>query len=165
MAKKAAGVSGEQLAKLLNLDVRRVQQLAKLEGMPKLAHGRYDPQECVLWYVRYLQQVVAKRGAEPDPGKIDEKERLIRLTADIKELEKGKLLAQLVTLDDYRAALSDVVQRIDGRLRNVETSYAHRILNIADPGDARKVLRDIVLELRAELRRVRLPGEPEAPAA
>lgn len=164
MAKKPAGVTVEQLAALLNVDKRRVQQLAKEGVLKKLAHGRYDPEESVLAYVRYLQECVARRGGERDPEKLDQKERLIRLTADVKEIEKARLLRELVPLEEFRAALADITNRLAGKLRNVESTYAHRIIGVNDPGLARSVLREIAAELAAELRKVDL-DEPDASAA
>jgi phage terminase Nu1 subunit (DNA packaging protein) len=51
----------EQLALALNLTPRRVQQLAKDEGMPKAERGIYDIAACTAWYIRYLQKSLEKR--------------------------------------------------------------------------------------------------------
>jgi phage terminase Nu1 subunit (DNA packaging protein) len=45
----AKTVNVRELAALLGISVRRVQQLARL-GMPRVARGRYDPRICRKWY-------------------------------------------------------------------------------------------------------------------
>ncbi len=45
----AKTVNVRELAALLGISVRRVQQLARL-GMPRVARGKYDPRVCREWY-------------------------------------------------------------------------------------------------------------------
>jgi phage terminase Nu1 subunit (DNA packaging protein) len=45
----AKTVNVRELAGLLGISVRRVQQLARL-GMPRVARGKYDPKACRKWY-------------------------------------------------------------------------------------------------------------------
>ena len=62
-------VNAKQMAIFLGLDSeRRVQQLVK-EGMPKEAHGKYDPMRCLVWRVRDLQKKLdGKITANGDPS-------------------------------------------------------------------------------------------------
>jgi phage terminase Nu1 subunit (DNA packaging protein) len=53
-------VGGAQLAKAMNVTLRRVQQLVA-DGMPKKSEGRYDLVPCLEFYVRFLQAAVAQR--------------------------------------------------------------------------------------------------------
>ncbi len=45
----AKTVTVGELAALLGISVRRVQQLVRL-GMPRVARGKYDPKVCRHWY-------------------------------------------------------------------------------------------------------------------
>jgi phage terminase Nu1 subunit (DNA packaging protein) len=45
----AKTVNVRELAALLGISVRRVQQLVHL-GMPRVARGKYDPRICRKWY-------------------------------------------------------------------------------------------------------------------
>jgi phage terminase Nu1 subunit (DNA packaging protein) len=45
----AKTVNVRELAALLGISVRRVQQLVHL-GMPRVARGKYDPRVCRRWY-------------------------------------------------------------------------------------------------------------------
>jgi hypothetical protein len=53
-----AGVDVSQVASLLNLTPRRVQQLAKEGVIPKPERGRYQIAGCVRGYIAYLQKSV-----------------------------------------------------------------------------------------------------------
>ena len=53
-------VSVESVAGAMDLDPRRVQQLAVREGMPKAGRGRYDLGKCMAWYIRYLHAKIGR---------------------------------------------------------------------------------------------------------
>lgn len=71
-------VNRDQLAKALNVSVRRVNQLAQ-EGLPQIDRGRYDLGGCYYFYVRYLQKALARReNVEAPPKKFQMfRERLL----------------------------------------------------------------------------------------
>jgi phage terminase Nu1 subunit (DNA packaging protein) len=96
-------VDVERVAQVLNLEKRRVQQLVQ-EGMPRESRGQYDPVKCMLWYIRYLQAVVERRSVRtPEGGFTGEREervRLLRADADLREIELAKQRASLVSIAD-----------------------------------------------------------------
>lgn len=156
----APGVSAEELAQRLHLESeRRVQQLAKDEGMPRLARGRYDPEACTQWYIQYLQRCVQRRGG-PDPEGEDAKDRLTRLQADLKQIEKDRLLGTLVTLDEHRAALSAPLLRIAAAIKGAHVRHAHRIVQLPDLAAARRELQAVFADLLGEMRLEELDLDP-----
>src|SRR5580698_7192096 len=54
-------VNVNQLAKAMNVAPRTAQRFVT-EGMPRVARGRYDLVQCVLWYIRSMQATLAARG-------------------------------------------------------------------------------------------------------
>src|SRR5882724_3573536 len=64
-------VNVTKLANALNLSEQRVQQLVH-EGMPREARGQYDAVKCMLWYIRYLQNVIEKRSVSTLEGELRE---------------------------------------------------------------------------------------------
>jgi phage terminase Nu1 subunit (DNA packaging protein) len=108
-----------KVASALNLDERRVQQLVK-EGMPREARGQYDPVKCMLWYIRYLQQALEKKAVPTlDGGFFGEREervRLLRADADLREMELAKERGLLVALPDFEATLTDLVLTTKARI-------------------------------------------------
>jgi phage terminase Nu1 subunit (DNA packaging protein) len=108
-----------KVASALNLDERRVQQLVK-EGMPREARGQYDPVKCMLWYIRYLQQALEKKAVPTlDGGFVGEREervRLLRADADLREMELAKERGLLVALPDIESKLTDLVLTTKARI-------------------------------------------------
>jgi hypothetical protein len=100
------------IASALNLEVRRVQQLAN-EGMPRETRGQYDLVKCMLWYIRYLQRVIEKKSVPTlDGGFVGEREarvRLLHADANLREMELAKESGQLLALSDVEAMLTDLV--------------------------------------------------------
>ena len=99
-----------RIAQALNLQPRRVQYLVK-EGMPREARGKYDPVKCMCFYVRYLQALIDKRSAprEDRAGEAAARVRLLRVKADIRELQVARARSQLVSAADVQVALNELV--------------------------------------------------------
>jgi phage terminase Nu1 subunit (DNA packaging protein) len=98
-----AVVSVGKVAKALNLTPQRVQQLAN-EGLPREDRGKYDLGKCMLWYIRYLQAALERKGVLMGDGgyagEREERVRLLRAEAELKQMELAKQRGQLVTIAD-----------------------------------------------------------------
>jgi phage terminase Nu1 subunit (DNA packaging protein) len=120
-----------KVASALNLKVRRVQQLVGL-GMPREGRGQYDAMRCLLWYVRYLQGVLEKRSASmPDGGHAgvrEERVRLLRADADLKEMKLARERSQLISLVDYERALADLALTTKARVMAVGPRIAQELV-------------------------------------
>jgi phage terminase Nu1 subunit (DNA packaging protein) len=112
-------VNAEKVAQALNLTESRVHQLVK-EGLPKEARGQFDAVKCLLFYTRYLQRALEKKAVPIlDGGFVGEREervRLLRAEADLKEIELAKQRSQLIALDDVEQMLTDLVLTTKARI-------------------------------------------------
>lgn len=126
-----ATVDVEKLARALNLTRSRIAQLVH-EGMPKEARGQYDFFKCAAWYVRWLQRAIEKRdGLASGVGYVTEGEvrtRLLRVQADLAELELAKQLGQLVDLYDFERRLTDLVLTTKARITAVPARIAPELV-------------------------------------
>jgi phage terminase Nu1 subunit (DNA packaging protein) len=120
-----------KIAIALNLDERRVQQLVK-EGLPRAARGQYDPVKCMLFYIRYLQAALERKSVPTaDGGYAGEREeriRLLRADADLREIELAKERGQLVALPDIEAALTDLVLTTKARIMAIPPRLAPELV-------------------------------------
>src|SRR6202043_2281372 len=124
-------VDVSKVASALNLDERRVQQLVK-EGMPRETRGQYDPVKCLLWYVRYLQKALEKKAVPNlDGGFVGEREervRLLRADADLREMELAKERGQLLALADVETMLTDLVLTTKARVMGLAPRLAAQLV-------------------------------------
>jgi phage terminase Nu1 subunit (DNA packaging protein) len=120
-----------RVAQALNLDERRVQQLVK-EGLPREGRGQYDPVACMLWYIRYLQKVLEKKAVPTlDGGFVGEREervRLLRADADLREMELAKERGLVVALPDLEATLTDLVLTTKARIMAIPPRLAPELV-------------------------------------
>jgi phage terminase Nu1 subunit (DNA packaging protein) len=120
-----------RVARALNLDERRVQQLVK-QGMPREQRGRYDAMKCMLWYIRFLQATLEKSAISTDPrGAATERQarvRKIRADADMKELELARVQAGLVSIEDVARAAADLVGVTKARVMAIAPRLAPELL-------------------------------------
>jgi phage terminase Nu1 subunit (DNA packaging protein) len=133
-----------RVARLLNLSEQRIHQLVK-EGMPKEGRGQYDPIKCAYFYIRYLQAAIEKRSASmPDGGYAgvrEERARLLRADADLKEMELARKRSQLISLADYERALADLFLTTKARIMATPPRLAPELV-----GDESRVMIQAKLE-------------------
>jgi phage terminase Nu1 subunit (DNA packaging protein) len=128
-----ATVDVAKVASALNLDERRVQQLVK-EGMPREQRGQYDPVKCMLWYIRYLQQALEKKAVPTlEGGFVGEREervRLLRADADLREMELARERGQVVTIDDVEKDMTDLILTTKARVMAVAPRVAPDLIGL-----------------------------------
>jgi phage terminase Nu1 subunit (DNA packaging protein) len=120
-----------KVASALNLTEQRVQQLVK-EGLPRETRGQYDPVKCMLWYIRYLQNALEKKAVPTlDGGFVGEREervRLLRADADLKEMELAKERGLLVALPDIEKMITDLVLTTKARIMAIAPRLAPELV-------------------------------------
>lgn len=126
-----ATVDVKKVSSALNLTETRVQQLVK-EGMPREVRGQYDPVKCMLWYIRYLQQALEKKSVPTlDGGYVGEREervRLLRADADLREMELAKERGLLVSIADVEKEVTDLVLTSKARIMAVAPRLAAELV-------------------------------------
>jgi phage terminase Nu1 subunit (DNA packaging protein) len=124
-------VNVTRVASALNLTEQRIQQLVK-EGMPREGRGQYDPVKCMLWYIRYLQHVIEKKSVPTlDGGFVGEREeriRLLRADADLREMDLAKERGQLIALADVETMLTDLVLTTKARIMAIAPRLAPELV-------------------------------------
>lgn len=122
----------KQIAVILNLTASRIQQLVQ-EGLPKKLRGKYDQDECVGWYIRYLQALVEKKAIVGEGGAVlanerEERLRLLRADADLREIELARERGQLVTIEEVEHEMTDLILVTKARVLAVGARVAPELV-------------------------------------
>lgn len=108
-------ISVKQLAALINLTERRIQQLVREGVLAKRGRGKYPLAASVNAYCRYIQD-----NGQPE-GQADfyaERARKMRADADISEIEAAKAKREVFEVDDMREAMELIVSEVRAKLLN-----------------------------------------------
>ena len=129
---KARIVGIKEIAVILNLSVARIQQLVQ-EGLPKKLRGKYDRDDCSGWYIRYLQALVEKKAIVDEGGKIfaterEERLRLLRADADLREIELARERAELVSIAEVEREIADLMLTTKARVMAVAPRLAPELV-------------------------------------
>lgn len=148
-------VSVEVLARACNLTPRRIQQLVQ-EGMPREDRGAYDLGVCMSWYIRFLQEELAKRGPGAQAGVEMEqmraqKRRLVELQADEKELDLQQARRKLIPIKHSLRLLERVLDRLRAQILNMPGKYAGRVVGVMTMPEAQARLEAISDDLLLDL--------------
>jgi hypothetical protein len=126
-----ATVDVTKVASALNITDARVQMLVK-GGMPREARGQYDPVKCMLWYIRYLQRALEKKAVPTlDGGFVGEREervRLLRADADLKEIELATKRGLMMALPDVESMMTDLVLTTKARIMAIPPRLAPELV-------------------------------------
>lgn len=123
MSAPNAGVDVAQVASILNLTPRRIQQLAKDGVLPKPERGRYNLVGCVRGYIAFLQKAVdTAKAKSAQPVIVDlqrERARKTAAEAELAELDVAKARGEWVAVSEFRRALQNVLEKEMARLRSL----------------------------------------------
>jgi phage terminase Nu1 subunit (DNA packaging protein) len=164
---KSRIVSIKEIAVILNLTRSRIQQLVQ-EGLPKKLRGKYDQDECTGWYIRYLQALVEKKAIVDEGGKVfaserEERLRLLRADADLREIELARERSELVSIDEVEREMTDLILTTKARIMAVGPRLAPELVGetsrIMAHAKIEKALKDALLNLSERQVRTRETGE------
>jgi len=135
----------KQIASTLNLTPSRIQQLVQ-EGLPKKLRGKYDQDQCTGWYIRYLQALVEKKAIVSEGGEVfknerEERLRLLRADADMREIELARERGQLVAIEDVEHEMADLILVTKARVLAVGARVAPELV-----GETSRVMIQAVIE-------------------
>lgn len=121
----------------LNLSKRHVQQLAH-EGMPKAnARGIYYIDDCLRWYVRYLQSKVKtgkfaeKEGADGSPA-TTAKHQLLEIDLELKQIDLAARREELIPIEVVKKDVAGLVIEIRTRILSLSPRLAAEVLGETD---------------------------------
>jgi phage terminase Nu1 subunit (DNA packaging protein) len=151
-------VTSQQLVREFGITERWVHRLVEV-GMPKNSHGKYDLLVCYRWYVRFLQRAVRKRSIFTDDYRessfSQERLRLVRAEADLKELQLAKEQGEFVSLTDVEKAMTDLVLSTKARLLAVPARAAPELLALNSRVEAETRLEVHIKEALRDLAQTR----------
>ena len=108
-------VNGKQMAEILDLSTRRIQQLAKSEVFPPMEKpNRYKLVECIQGYVRYLRGQALHADAPQDLK--EAKLRQEKAKAEILEMEALQKNGELQHQDDVMKVWTSITSLIKAKL-------------------------------------------------
>jgi hypothetical protein len=119
-------VPAHKLAQALNLTEQRVHQLVKEGVLRKEGRGQFDAIKCIRAYIRYLQSLLETNAIAPSEHR--ERVRLLRVQADLKEMELSKQRSQLVAVQDADKVVADLARTTTARLMAIVPRLAPELV-------------------------------------
>ncbi len=141
------GATAKQLADLLELTPRRVQQLAAEGVFPKMARDRYPLVECVRAYVGYWRERAEGRFTdnELDDARLQREQLEVRK----KMVEVAKAEGSVVDLADHEAAVLHLLGSIRAVVVAIPGAWGARVVGIETPAEGLEKMRQLSDEIVA----------------
>lgn len=148
-------VSLDVLAKLFEVTPRWVQKLASEGIIPRAEGGKYPLAASVQGYIKHLKMKATSADLTEDSYG-NQRARLTKARADMAEMERRQLAAELIPADDVEAAWGLVTLALRGRLLAIPTKAVPRLLGATNAVQISEVLREEIGEALDELAHVRV---------
>lgn len=112
------------LASIMDVDGRRVQQLAKEGIVKQLGRGRYDLRESVVGYIRYLRKLAAPREAQTSLA--GARLRRANVDAETAEFDLAQLRRKVIPVEEVRDFVSTAFLLIRGQIESSSLTLAEK---------------------------------------
>ena len=125
------GLTVKELASLLELTPRRIQQLAKEGTFPKIERGKYALDECVRAYVQYWQERAEGRFTESelDQTRLQKEHLEVRKRA----VQVARAEGSVVGLDDHEEVIRKLLGAVRAVLLGIPGAWSARVVGIGTP--------------------------------
>jgi phage terminase Nu1 subunit (DNA packaging protein) len=125
---KPAGSDVNELAKLLGVTPRRVQQLVDEGVVVRLGRGQYDAIASNHNYIKYWQdRAEGRAGASAQTAVQEYRAEILRMELEDKRLELARKYGELVDLDHMEKVLRGVVSQVGRALDNMAGLLAPQV--------------------------------------
>ncbi|GAV21597.1 hypothetical protein [Carboxydothermus pertinax] len=142
-------VSTPELAEILNLSERRIQQLVKNEIISKIGRGKFYLPTVVQEYISWIKTQLGNSDEELDLKK--EKTLLTRAHRQKVELELQIMRGELHRSEDVRRVMNDMLGAFRARCLAIPTKAAPRLQGKTDLAVIQDIIKKEVYEALTEL--------------
>ena len=142
--------STADLARLLGITPRRVQQLADDGVLPRVSHGMFEAAASVKAYVAFAcRAAVEERGRYA--GLPKERAALVKVQRELAELERDRILGLTVLVEDVASEVAAAFSTVRNLFLGLSAKLAPRIIHCKTEGEAKQVIYSEVDSILREL--------------
>lgn len=140
--------SAKQLAEVLNLSPRRIQQLADEEIIVKNSRGKYNALESIRRYIQFLQE---KRSESDEANYFKERALHEKAKREMAELKLAKLKNQLHDAADVEAVMANMLVTFRSRMLSLPDKVSPKLLAMDNLSEISETIRDEIMDALTEL--------------
>jgi phage terminase Nu1 subunit (DNA packaging protein) len=140
----------DTISKLLDLTPQRVNQLVREGIVPKAERGRYELVPVVQAYIRYLRDRAVKGDVYGDDYSAH-RTRLVKVRADLLEIEQSQVEGRLIPSGDVEAAWVEVLANCRSKMLSIPTKVAPEVFAAESLVEVKGLLKTAVNEALSEL--------------
>lgn len=153
-------VSTTELAKVLGLSVRRIQQLAQDGTVPPATRGRFRLAESVSRYINYI----TGNQLSDEEKKMEKSRKLAEVQikaakAAVAKLEANELQGKMHRSEDVQAVTEDMANTLRSLLLGLPGRLAVDVNNARSAAEASVIIRNAVHEVMDEMAKYRYDPE------
>jgi len=138
-----------EICKIIGIKERRYYQLAQENEVPVPEKGKVNTVDAIQSYIAYLKKVAQGQGSL---SLADERARLTKIQADMKELQLKKEQGELIEAEVALKLFTEVIQKMSSKLSAIPLKVAPLIIGCKTITEAKEILENLIEEVKAELK-------------
>lgn len=158
----------DELAQMLGITPRWLNRLVAEKGIYKEKHGVYNISSTVIGYVNFLKEQLRK-AQEGDSSLADEKKRLLRMQANLRQMEYLEKQKKLIPVELFGIIILEFVVLVGKKLDSIPGISLNKLFASKTKEEMLKVLRDTIHHIKNEISRaqsnIKLPDSGNSTSA
>lgn len=142
------------IATMLGITERWLNRLVVEKGIRKEKHGVYRLDSTIVSYISYLKEQI-KNAEAGDSSLLDERKRLVKMTADSKEIDLLEKQKKLIPLELAGKLLTDFAGIVDKKLDMIEGFALNKLFACRTKEETLKVLKETKHHIKTEIANAR----------
>lgn len=143
-----------EIAAMLGITERWLNRLVLEKGIKKEKHGTYKLDQTITSYVIYLKEQI-KKAEEGERTLADERKRLLKMQADVKEIELLEKQKQLIPVDVAAKLLTNYAAIVDKKIDMMDGYSLNKLFASKTKEEILKVLKETKHHIKTEIANAR----------
>ncbi len=139
-----------EIATMLGITERWLNRLVVEKGIKKEKHGVYRIDSTISGYINYLKEQI-KRAEEGESTLADERKRLLKMQADVKEIELLEKQKKLIPIELASKLLTDLSAIVDKKLDMMDGYSLNKLFACKTKEEILKVLKETKHHIKTEI--------------
>jgi phage terminase Nu1 subunit (DNA packaging protein) len=153
-------LSGEEMSRVAGYTLRAISMRAAEGYFPRPARGQYNAVAVLQGMLKFQRE---RAGDAGDDSLSKQRARLTRNKADMAELERGKLVGDLLPADEVLSGWSALFAKIKARMLAIPSKVAPRLVGLKTAAQAKAIIEPEVYEALEDASNIEIVARRDAP--
>lgn len=147
-------ITTKELAALLGITIRRVQQYNKDGIINNVTRGKFNAAQSIQKYITYQLELERKKYKRQGLDLYEIRKRREAAEAELKEIELQKTKGELIEIDEMHTVVYKIINESKMKLLSIPNSISTKLLKKTSKREVNKIIKNAIYESLSDLSRM-----------